>query len=146
MKKIVTCFLILNLILSSLGSIPIFADTYYDYTDNEIFVMYINGDTTVIKCSDRTQLEEKINELNCDPDVYLYQPNYSYSSLNLSLNDSLLKDQWALYNDGTFRMEEKKNDYPVFNEPFGEKLMPGQWIMPDFYGIPGGIFFRYNSF
>ena len=42
-------------------------------------------------------------------------------------NDSSLAEQWALYNDGSFSMENEKNRYPVYNDPFGAPVAPGAW-------------------
>ncbi len=70
---------------------------------------------------------------------------YSYTITN----DELSKQQWALSNDGSFYMEEQKNEFPVFENPFGDKQMPGQWREPDNFGRPGGGSFRgraYNGY
>jgi len=34
-------------------------------------------------------------------------------------NDPCISSQWALYNDGSFRIEEEKNWYSVYEDPFG---------------------------
>lgn len=60
----------------------------------------------------------------------LVQPNYTYTSTALSTTDPLLAEQWALYNDGSFQLEEQENPYPVFNDPFALPSAPWQWIAP----------------
>lgn len=144
MKKFISCVLVISLIISVSGLTNVYA-SYEEYVNNEIFVMYKNGESEVLKCKSKDELRKTIEGFENNNDIYLYQPNFKYNSLGLELNDSLIHNQWALFNDGTFIMEEKKNDFPVFNEPFGEKLLPGQWIMPDFFGIPGGFFFGFSS-
>lgn len=144
MRRFISCILIFIFTLSVFTITPVFAG-YDEYYNNEIFVMYSNGENEVLKFEDKDELVNTIEKLKNNNHVLLYQPNFKYSSQGLELNDSLIHDQWALMNDGTFIMEEKKNDFPVFNEPFGEKLLPGQWIMPDFFGIPGGFFFEFSG-
>jgi subtilisin family serine protease len=46
--------------------------------------------------------------------------------------------QWALYNDGSFQMEEEENQYPVYDDPFGTPSLPGRWTAPWNFGRPGG--------
>jgi len=60
--------------------------------------------------------------------VACVQPNYSYTALSGS--DPLYADQWALYNDGSFKLETNRNDYPVFDSPFGEPSAPRDWNGP----------------
>ncbi len=37
---------------------------------------------------------------------------------------SVLSEQWAFYNDGTFSIEEEKNRYAVYDDPFGQPWAP----------------------
>lgn len=45
----------------------------------------------------------------------------------LPVNDASASEQWALYNDGSFTIEEEKNRYPVYDDPFGKPAAPGMW-------------------
>ena len=41
--------------------------------------------------------------------------------------DPSFSEQWAFYNDGTFSIEEEKNRYAVYDDPFGQPWAPGDW-------------------
>lgn len=79
---------------------------------------------------DAASLEEGLPQLARQEGVALVQPNYTYTSTALSTTDPLLAEQWALYNDGSFQLEEQENPYPVFNDPFALPSAPWQWIAP----------------
>lgn len=113
-----------------------------EYVNNEVFVMYQDGRVEVIKYESADELSSGLDELSANEDVTLYQPNYSYTTSNFSTSDELIEKQWALYNDGSFYMQEQRNDFPVFDKPFGDKKMPGQWQAPDNFGTPGGNYRR----
>ncbi len=102
-----------------------------EYENNEVFVMYQDGGFEVLKYENEDALASGLEEIANDENVLLYQPNYSYSASFLSSDDELLKKQWALYNDGSFYMEEQKNEFPVFDMPFGDVKLPGQWQPPE---------------
>lgn len=57
------------------------------------------------------------------------QPNYVYTVMGgtESVGDVLFSLQWGLYNDGSFTMEEKRNTFPVFDDPFGDPWDRNQW-------------------
>lgn len=118
-----------------------------DYVNNEVFVMYKDGTFNVLKYESADALAEGIETIADDENVTLYQPNYSYEASSLSIDDELIEKQWALYNDGSFQMEEQRNEFPVFDMPFGDAKMPGQWQAPDNFGRPGGNYRRrsYNG-
>ena len=42
----------------------------------------------------------------------------------------MFAEQWALYNDGSFEIEDQENDYPVYDDPFEQPSAPGEWINP----------------
>ncbi len=109
-----------------------------EYENKEVFVMYNDGSFEVISYESMDELATGLDEFASDKNVALYQPNYSYSASALSTNDELIKKQWGLYNDGSFYMEEQRNEFPVFDTPFGGAKMPGQWQAPDNFGMPGG--------
>ena len=50
-----------------------------------------------------------------------------YRIQGLPVNDASASEQWALHNDGTFTIEEEKNRYPVYDDPFGKPAAPGTW-------------------
>ena len=115
-----------------------------EYTNNEVFVMYTDGSFDVLTFDSEDALANGIDELSNDETVSLIQPNYSYESTD-DTSDPLYSKQWALENDGTFYMEEQKNEYPVFDTPFGEAKQPGQWQAPDNFGRHGGNFRKFSS-
>lgn len=108
------------------------------YVNEEVLVGYSDGSFEVISYADEDALRQGLEELREDPEVLSVQPNYVYDNSGLSVNDVLLSQQWALENDGTFYMEEDKNQYPVYDMPFEEPSAPGQWTPPQFWGMPGG--------
>ena len=101
-----------------------------EYTDNEIFVMYNDDSFEIISFNDENDFNLKINELAENKNVLLFQPNYKYESTAFS-NDPFIKKQWALENDGSFSMENYKNEHPVFDSPFGKSFSPREWVAPD---------------
>lgn len=115
-----------------------------EYVNNEVLVMYKDGGIDVISYDDDLSLSEGLSELAQDENVLLYQPNYTYESNGLSVSDPYVSEQWALYNDGSFYMEEEQNRFPVYNDPYGSAVMPGQWTMPDNFGRPGGAMRRFS--
>lgn len=102
------------------------------YVNEEVLVGYSDGSFEVISYADEDALRQGLEELREDPEVLSVQPNYVYDNSGLSVNDVLLSQQWALENDGTFYMEEDKNQYPVYDMPFEEPSAPGQWTPPQF--------------
>ena len=54
-------------------------------------------------------LAKGLEAISNDENIRLYQPNYSYEASSLAVNDELAVKQWALYNDGSFYMEEQRN-------------------------------------
>ncbi len=116
--------------------------TLSEYINNEIFVMYKDGSFDILKYESEEPLAKGLEKIANDENVKLYQPNYSYGASSLSVDDELIAKQWGLYNDGSFYMEEQRNEFPVFDIPFGEAKMPGQWQFPDNFGRPGGNYRR----
>ena len=113
-----------------------------EYVNNEVFVMYKDGTFDVLKYKSKDFLAKGLEAISNDENIRLYQPNYSYEASSLSINDELAVKQWALYNDGSFSMQEQRNEFPVFDMPFGDAKMPGQWQAPDNFGRPGGNYRR----
>lgn len=113
-----------------------------EYVNNEVLVMYKDGTFDVLKYESKDVLAKGLEAISNDENIRLYQPNYSYEASSLAVNDELAVKQWALYNDGSFYMEEQRNEFPVFDMPFGDAKMPGQWQAPDNFGRPGGNYRR----
>lgn len=113
-----------------------------EYVNNEVLVMYKDGTFDVLEFESADALASGLETITDDENIKLYQPNYSYEASSLSVDDELAAKQWALYNDGSFYMEEQRNEFPVFDMPFGDKKMPGQWQAPDNFGKPGGNYRR----
>lgn len=151
MKQVISIILS----LSMLCPLTVFADdkqstdtiNLSDYVNNEAFVMYANGSFEVISYDSSDLLAQGIEALTASDNVVLVQPNYSYVASGTITDDELSDKQWALYNDGSFYMEEMKNEFPVFDKPFGDAKKPGQWQAPDNFGTPGGNYRRrsYNG-
>lgn len=110
-----------------------------DYTNGEVLVGYADGTFAVLTYENDEALSAGLEELASAEDVILVQPNYTYDSSAFSTQDALTAQQWALSNDGTFHMEEQKNQYPVYDTPFGTPSASGQWTMPQNRGTTGGI-------
>lgn len=45
-------------------------------------------------------------------------------------NDKLSSEQWGLYNNGRFKMEEEQNKFPVYESTFQQPMNPGKWARP----------------
>ncbi len=149
MKKVISTILALTMLCSIAAftaSAQIKDDKSKEYNNNEVFVMYNDGNFEVLTYENEEALSNGLEKLSSDDDVMLYQPNYSYTSTGTITNDELSEMQWALNNDGSFQMIEENNEFPVFENPFGDKQMPGQWQMPDNFGRPGGGNFRGRSY
>lgn len=109
-----------------------------DFEAGEFLVGYTDGTYQVFSCENESDLVAALEELSLDESVSLIQPNYSYVSMGLPVDDVLVPQQWALNNDGSFKMEESKNRHPVYETPFGMPAAPGQWVRPGDFGRPGG--------
>ncbi len=152
MKKVISIILGVSMMLSA-SAFAVSADTQTnetatlaEYANNEIFVMYNDGSFEVLTYENEEQLSKGTRELSANDNVMLYQPNYSYTTTGAITSDELSEKQWALSNNGSFYMEETKNEFPVFENPFGDKQMPGEWQQPDNFGRPGGRNFRGYSY
>ncbi|MBE6911748.1 MAG: hypothetical protein E7473_04395 [Ruminococcaceae bacterium] len=138
MKKIVSIIIVLAMLASTFVSATETA-TMSECEVNEIFVLYKDGSNEVIVFENDEDMEKGLKTLTEDEKVSVVSPNYSYEAVSLKLSDEYIGEQWALSNDGSFKMEEKKNEHPVFDTPFGDAKQPGQWHRPDGFGRPGGF-------
>jgi len=118
------------------------SDNAADYENHEVFVMYADGSTEVLKFENDSTLSEGIQSLAKREDIILVQPNYTYESTALSTSDEFLSEQWALDNDGSFYMEEQQNEFPVFDDPFGLPSAPWEWVFPQF---PSNYFWWFGT-
>ncbi len=114
-------------------------DDLSEYVNNEVLVGYANGNFEIHTFEDEAALSAGLAELSQDTTVILIQPNYSYDNDSLSTDDALSSQQWALYNNGSFEMQEEENRFPVYERPFDTPTAPGQWRRPNDFGQPGGI-------
>ena len=122
-----------------LSDLPLSASySLRDFSNGEVFVEYTDGSSTVLSFSDEENLKNVLSALSKDDAVLSYQPNFSYETTALPVNDPLDSQQWALDNDGSFVMKEEENRYPVYDKPFEMPSAPGQWNMPDNFGYRGG--------
>lgn len=97
------------------------------YENMEVLAVFDDGSLLEYSCGTDDELTEKIEELASMEHVLVVQPNYTYETQALSVNDASASEQWALYNDGSFTIEEEKNRYPVYDNPFGKPSAPGKW-------------------
>ncbi len=137
MKRILSFFMILAMLMSisaqatvTKSNADIVSYDIKDYQGNEFLVMYENNTFEIIPFNGEEDFSDKLNALKENEEISLVQPNYSYTSTALSVADPLIPQQWALENDGSFFMEDRKNKYPVYDTPFGEMKPPGQWENP----------------
>lgn len=108
-----------------------------EYEGRQILALLEDGGIELVTCETEEELAEQINILAARSDVSVVQPNYTYEKQGLPVNDTLSGEQWALYNDGSFSIEEEKNRYPVYDDPFGNPSEPGQWRSPEGEYGPG---------
>lgn len=59
--------------------------------------------------------------------VSIFAAAVAAAAVSLRVNDVSVSEQWAFYNDGSFYLEEEKNQYFVYDDPFGEPAGPGAW-------------------
>ena len=144
MKRAVSVFLVLIMVFTA--SVAVFANDIkpvnkvIGYENNELLVMYKDGSVDVINYGTTEELRCGIAQYSCDENIIICQPNYSYETVGALTGDEYAYEQWALFNDGTFAMEEGGNQFPVYDTPFGPIRLPYEWKIPDFFGIPGGFF------
>lgn len=92
-----------------------------EYTGNEVYVQYNNGESKVYTLSHDNR-EELLEEFNTNEEISSVQPNYTYSILGTTIEDTDYAHQWALSNDGTFTIEENNEDIPIYENPFDEPM------------------------
>lgn len=138
MKRFVSIIMVL-MMLTTVFACAAQSEITTEYEVNEFFVLYKDGSNEVIVFENNKDMEKGLEELAEDENVSVVSPNYSYEATSLDLSDEYIEKQWALSNDGSFKMEEKKNEHPVFDTPFGDAKQPGQWRRPDGFGRPGGF-------
>lgn len=147
MKRIVSLFLVCGVFLgcaaqaaepASTSSVQAAPWTLSDYDNGEVLVEYTDGSIEVLTFEDEASLASGLEALADDETVVYFQPNFAYRSDAISTNDAQGGQQWALSNDGSFQMQEEKNRYPVYEDPFSTPFAPGRWTMPQDFGRPGG--------
>ncbi len=79
----------------------------------------------------QTQINVVVAEKDeCSDDVqHVYYAAGATKSQTLT-NDKLNSEQWALYNNGRFKMEEQQNKFPIYESPFEQPMKPGKWARP----------------
>lgn len=97
---------------------PYIVDDIDAYENLEILTETKDGEVSVYSCGSREELEQKLGELSSMAGISVIQPNYQYENQALSVNDASAAEQWALDNDGSFRMDEQEV-YPIYADPFG---------------------------
>lgn len=116
-----------------------------------MFLMFLVG-IQLSACSERTEQKEQTDQINQNCQVPAYQTALSaaaadgpqvfyrtdsygfipagkeesvYRIQGISSNDALSADQWALSNDGSFRIDESGGNFPVLSVPFGQAVPQG---------------------
>ncbi len=118
--------------ISDDGSDPVVTYDASEYEDGRVLIVYDDETTEVREYDDDQALLAALDELSAMEDVSIVQPDYTYTRTSLSTNDTYISSQWALYNDGTFYMEENNNRFPVYDSPFSTPSAPGEWTPPSF--------------
>lgn len=106
-----------------------------DFTNREILAVYPDLHTELYSYPSDQALSEAYQALSHDPSIAWIQPNFSYQSTASLTNDALISEQWALYNDGSFSIQNNRNRYPIYQNPFAF----GQYRAP-FNGISAGFY------
>jgi len=111
-----------------------------DYISNEVLAIYTDGTTEVFTYDTQAELRTAIETLSAQSSIVWIQPNFTYNNTGTAVDDPMYAEQWALSNDGTFELEEKENQYPVYDQPFQTPSAPGQWTNPNGGRMnPGGM-------
>lgn len=101
-----------------------------EYENNEVLAVYEDGSTAVFSYGSQAELQAGLGALAAQSDILWLQPNFTYGNTGLEDGEPLYAQQWALFNDGTFVMQEAENEFPVFEGPFRTPAAPGQWAPP----------------
>ena len=101
-----------------------------DFVNNEILAVYRDGGSEVFQCGSEDSLRTRLEALSSDQSVSYVQPNFEYSAGGSIVSDDLFSEQWALKNDGSFKIETGNSDFPVYDDPFGTPAVPEQWFNP----------------
>ena len=104
-------------------------DSLSDYENGQVLAMYADGTVETFVFDDERSLAAGLEILERDERVVLLQPNYTYQSTALSVSDELVGQQWALFNDGSFKIDDKNERLPFRNNPF----VPDRWNMRPFF-------------
>lgn len=83
---------------------PAADQTWSDYENNQALVVHTDGSVEVVSYDSREALEQGVTALRARDDVSVVQPNYTYESDGTAEADPLYGEQWALSNDGSFRI------------------------------------------
>ena len=105
---------------------PYIVDDIDAYENLEILTETKDGEVSVYSCGSREELEQKLGELSSMAGISVIQPNYQYENQALSVNDASAAEQWALDNDGSFRMDEQEV-YPIYGEEIADWHYWDRW-------------------
>lgn len=121
MKRIVSACLVCALLLSSTGLRVSAANQpeLGDYENGEVLALYRDGSCAVYTYEDEAALSAGLDTLAKDTSIEWLQPNYTYQAAVLSVNDTMATRQWALSNDGDFRVNGGDTE-PVYDTPVAE--------------------------
>jgi subtilisin family serine protease len=105
-------------------------DDLSEYTNREVLVGYTDGTFEVFSYENDDTLAAGLKTLSVEPNVTLVQPNYTYTSDGLTTTEPLAKQQWALFNDGTFQIGTgtQKSQFPVYDPSLEVTEIENQWM------------------
>lgn len=109
---------------------PVFSD----YAGNELYVEFLNGESKVYTYKNQEAMQSAAVSLSEREDVSVVQPNYTYTTAAVNITDVDYAQQWALYNDGSFSIEDEYDDFPIYDNPFDNPRNGDR-----FFGNPGGM-------
>lgn len=105
-------------------SIDLPAYTLADFINNEALAIFNDGSCEVYSYNDEASLKAGIEALNARSDVAFVQPNFVYSKESAP-NDEYFTRQWALFNDGSFAVDEQDTVLTSPSNPYGSTHLFG---------------------
>jgi len=142
--KIKRVLALVLIFLISVTAVPKADEAANGFSNGEVLVLYKNGEIEKLCFENQDKLSLAISELECREDVMLVQPNFEYKLNGYITNDALIAQQWALDNDGTFYIENRKNTYPVFDDPFEDLYNWWDDYFDDYYGFGRDGYQKYS--
>ena len=90
-----------------------------EYQDNEMLVVYENGDMDLKTYDNKVKLAAGIIKAGMNDDAVIVQPNYEYEAMGIT-NDPYINYQWALENNGSSTLAQ----YLTENNKNKDRIVP----------------------